>query len=58
LPRAATEYEGPARRLASWLEQPFVQMLALLDRKMAALDDYVTLTPPTVAGVEPGRAEP
>jgi hypothetical protein len=40
LPREIGEYQGPARRLGGWVEADLKQGVALLDRRLAALEAY------------------
>jgi DNA repair exonuclease SbcCD ATPase subunit len=47
LQHAVTTYEGPARQLAGYIDAVVPNDLALLNRKIDALDDYVRLAPPT-----------
>jgi hypothetical protein len=54
LEHAVREYQGPARGLAGALEADLVQALALLERKLAALDSYLALAPPSVGEPLPG----
>jgi hypothetical protein len=44
LRRALDEYEGPARRLGGMLDGDLPRALAVLDRKIEALDAYVGLS--------------
>lgn len=46
LPRAILEYEGPGRQLAGVIDTEVPKMLALLDRKLAALESYLKIAPP------------
>src|SRR6516165_7877636 len=46
LPRAILEYEGPGRQLAGVIDTEVPKMLALLDRKLAALEGYLKVAPP------------
>ena len=50
LPQALLEYEGHARQLSGWLESDLRRGIAVLDRKLDALEAYVHLT----AGPGPG----
>jgi chromosome segregation ATPase len=53
LPQAITEYEGPARRLAGFLDANLKQALALLNNKIDILEAYMavqTAEPPTPPG--------
>ena len=45
LQRAADEYEGPARQLADLLEGDLPKSLSLMDRLVAALEEYVAVAP-------------
>ena len=46
LPRAILEYEGPGRQLAGVIDTEVPKLLALLDRKLAALEGYLKVAPP------------
>jgi hypothetical protein len=48
LEHAVREYHGPARGLSGALETDLVQALALLERKLTALESYLALAPPSV----------
>jgi hypothetical protein len=50
LPQALLEYDGHARQLGGWLESDLRQGIAVLDRKLDALEAYVHLS----AGPAPG----
>jgi len=54
LPQAINEYEGPARQLAGWLEADLRNSIALLQRKIDALEAYVSMAAPSVT--EPASA--
>jgi hypothetical protein len=56
LPRDIGEYEGPARRLAGFVEADLKQGAAVLGRRIDALDAYVNLAPASEAGPAPGEA--
>jgi len=56
LPFAVTEYEGPSRQLAVFLEGPLPQALALLDRKIATLEQYLALTAPSTERSAPASS--
>lgn len=58
LPQALIEYEGHARQLSGWLEADLRQGLAVLDRKLDALDAYVHLAPGPGAPPAPAAAAP
>jgi hypothetical protein len=45
LHRATDEYEGPARQLGAMLEVDLPKALNLMDRLLAALEEYVAVTP-------------
>jgi DNA repair exonuclease SbcCD ATPase subunit len=45
LPRAILEYQGPARQLGGMLDADLVRGLALLERKIEALEAYVAIGP-------------
>jgi hypothetical protein len=45
LRRAADEYEGPARQLAGMLEADVPKAVSLMDRLVAALEEYVAVAP-------------
>lgn len=47
LQHAVTSYEGPARQLSGFIDGVVPNDLALLERKITALDEYVRLAPPT-----------
>jgi hypothetical protein len=49
LRRACDEYEGPARQLAAVLEADLPKALNLLERQVAALEDYIAVAPRPVA---------
>jgi multidrug resistance efflux pump len=49
LPRAILEYEGPGRHLAGIIDAEVPKMLALLDRKLTALEAYLRIEPPSAA---------
>jgi hypothetical protein len=53
LPRAVTEYEGPARQLAGMLDTEVRHAMALLDHKLETLDAYVHMAPPPAPSLEP-----
>jgi hypothetical protein len=55
LRRAADEYEGPARQLADLLEGDLPKALNLLDRLVAALEEYVAVAPKSASQVVEGR---
>jgi DNA repair exonuclease SbcCD ATPase subunit len=48
LEHAVREYHGPARGLSGALDADLVQALALLERKLTALESYLALAPPSV----------
>ncbi len=52
LPRAVSEYEGPARQLMGMLDADLARGIAILDQKIDALEAYVQMAAPTA----PGRA--
>ncbi len=54
LPQAIAEYEGPARQLGGMLEADLSRGLALLDRKVEALEAYVATTTGQPAEELPG----
>jgi hypothetical protein len=47
LDHAVKEYQGPARQLSSSLDLDLVHSLAILDQKLAALEAYLNLAPPS-----------
>ena len=49
LPRAILEYEGPGRHLSGIIDAEVPKMLALLDRKLTALEGYLRIEPPSAA---------
>jgi hypothetical protein len=52
LPREIGEYDGPAQRLGGWIEADLKQGTALLQRRIASLEDYLRPTnPPDNGGV-------
>jgi hypothetical protein len=51
LPYAVTEYEGPARQMQNMLEAELIQGIALLDRKIVTLEEYIGLTAPSIGAV-------
>jgi hypothetical protein len=65
LQRAVDEHIGPVRRLTAMLDGDWPRALALLDHKIAALDAYTSLAPPsapvlpaaTTGGAEPAASE-
>jgi hypothetical protein len=57
LPQALIEYEGHARQLSGWLEADLRQGIALLDRRLDALDAYVRLAPGPGAATAAAPAE-
>jgi hypothetical protein len=56
LPRAIVEYEGPGRQLAGLIDTEVPKMLALLDRKLVALEGYLQIAPPSAAPLPPDSA--
>ena len=54
LPEAVTEYDGPTRQLGTLIEGGLQRACALLERKVEALEEYVSLTPPPA----PQRKQP
>jgi hypothetical protein len=46
LPREIGEYQGPARRLGGWIEADLKQGAALLERRIEALEGYLTPAAP------------
>jgi hypothetical protein len=58
LQHAVTQYEGPARQLASYVDGVAPRDVALLERKIEALEEYVRLAPPSApaAMTEAGSA--
>ncbi len=46
LPQSVQEYEGPARQLGGWLDSDLKYVLALLERKIISLEEYVALAAP------------
>ena len=46
LPRAVAEYEGPARQLMGMLDADLALGVAILDRKIDALDAYLKTSEP------------
>lgn len=53
LPQAVHDYEGPARALAGFLEADLRKSLAILDGRIAALQEYLAVS---AAGPEPAPA--
>jgi hypothetical protein len=49
LRRAADEYEGPARQLADLLEADVPKAVSLMDRLIAALEEYLAVAKPQAA---------
>ena len=47
LRRAIEEYEGTARPLGNWLEHDLPRAAATLEQRIAALQAYVGITPPS-----------
>jgi hypothetical protein len=64
LPKLIEEnYSGPARRLTTFIEVDVPNAMALLDRRIAALESYAELRPdfapaPSVAAMPGGEAKP
>jgi hypothetical protein len=56
LPHAIREYEGPARQLIGMLEADLKQSMALLERKITILEEYIAMAPGSEAG--PATTEP
>jgi len=52
LQHAVHEYNGPTRLLSGFVDTELMQALALLDRKLEALEAYLAVAPPAYA--EPG----
>jgi hypothetical protein len=50
LPQAINEYQGPARQLAGMMDADLKQSAVLLERKIAALEAYLQVTPPDGTG--------
>jgi len=46
LPREIGEYQGPARRLGGWIDADLKIGVALLDRRLGALEAYLTPSSP------------
>jgi hypothetical protein len=46
-------YEGPARNLEYFLDSDLVRAIALLDRQLVALEEYLGLKPPTRSAPAP-----
>jgi hypothetical protein len=58
LPHAVSEsYEGPARQLSGLLEGELPRGLALLERRIDALDAYLNVQAPAAPKIEPPRTE-
>jgi hypothetical protein len=57
LPRAILEYQGTARQLAGMLDADLVRGLALLERKIEALEAYVAIGPGTTKPAPEPAAE-
>jgi len=55
LQQSVTSYEGPARQLAGYIDAVVPRDLALLDRMLTALDEYVRLAPPTARAPVQGQ---
>jgi hypothetical protein len=61
LPRALTEYEGPARQLSGMLDADLTRAVARLGQKLDALEAYMAGTPseaPPVEGVPAAEGAP
>jgi hypothetical protein len=58
LPQAIHEYDGPARQLTGWLEADLQHVLALLGRRIEALEGYLALTPSSPVDVAEEAAPP
>ena len=60
LPRSILDYEGPSRQLAGMLDADLVRGLAVLERKIEALEAYVAIAPgsPEAAAPAGEEAEP
>jgi hypothetical protein len=52
LEHAVREYYGPARALSGALDADLVVALAMLERKLAALDAYLSLAPPVTEPIQ------
>jgi hypothetical protein len=57
LPRAILEYQGPARQLAGMLDADLVRGLALLERKIEALEAYVSIGPGNLESAPAAESE-
>ncbi len=58
LPRHILEYEGPGRQLAGIIDTEVPKTLALLDRKLSALEGYLQIAPPSAAPLPPVTGTP
>jgi hypothetical protein len=58
LPYAVTEYQGPAKQLATFLESDLPHAVVLLDRKIASLEAYLALTAPSTGRAPVASAAP
>lgn len=59
LPQAETEYDGPAKLLANFVQGELPRALALLERKLQILSEYVAMSAPSSsADVGPAPATP
>jgi hypothetical protein len=56
LEHAVREYQGPARQLSSSLDIDLVHSLAILDQKLAALEAYLSLAPPSAPSLATGAS--
>jgi hypothetical protein len=54
LEHAVREYQGPARQLSSSLDLDLAHSLAILDQKLAALEAYLSLAPPSAPSLATG----
>jgi hypothetical protein len=58
LEHAISEFNGPTRLLAGYLDTNLRQAVLLLDHKIEAVEAYLHLAPPTTAVPAPPSAEP
>ncbi len=58
LPREIAEYQGPVRRLGGWLESELKQGVALLERRVASLEAYLTPAAPPAESPSPNEGTP
>jgi multidrug resistance efflux pump len=58
LPREVNEYQGPARRLAGFVEADLRNAAVLLEKKIVSLEAYAALTAPPALAAAPPEAPP